>query len=263
MKERSLLAFTLLAQLAVGAFVTVGALGLWAGITEGEPTVLLFVDGALLWVALAMALAMLASAFHLGAPASALHAVRNLRTSWLSREVLLMVSFTVLVGLLSILRRSGAGSSALLAGVAAAAGTCGLGLVYAMARVYRIRTVPRWDTVRTTASFFVTMLLLGPLAVAAGLALGPDLTQAAARAPLLAIALVAAGGFSAEIALGGRGVLHTVRGAILFAGLVLCALSLLAAGRSGAFLAAAFAAALAAQGIGRYQFYVVGPGRPL
>jgi DMSO reductase anchor subunit len=39
-------------------------------------------------------------------------------------------------------------------------------LIYAMSRVYRLRTVPAWDTWRTPARFFLAAVVLGGLAAA-------------------------------------------------------------------------------------------------
>ncbi len=40
---------------------------------------------------------------------------------------------------------------------------CGLGLVYSMARVYRLRSMPAWDTRKTPLAFLISALLLGGL----------------------------------------------------------------------------------------------------
>jgi DMSO reductase anchor subunit len=39
----------------------------------------------------------------------------------------------------------------------------GIALIYSMAQVYHLRTMPAWNTWRTTAGFFVTAILLGHL----------------------------------------------------------------------------------------------------
>mgnify|MGYP001470652589 CR=1 FL=1 len=39
----------------------------------------------------------------------------------------------------------------------------GIGLIYSMAKVYQLRTMPAWNTWRTTAGFFITSILLGQL----------------------------------------------------------------------------------------------------
>jgi len=43
-------------------------------------------------------------------------------------------------------------------------GLSGIGLVYCMARVYRLHSIPAWDTWRTNVGFGVTALLLGSAA---------------------------------------------------------------------------------------------------
>ena len=39
----------------------------------------------------------------------------------------------------------------------------GVGLIYSMAKVYQLRTMPAWNTWRTMAGFFITSALLGQL----------------------------------------------------------------------------------------------------
>ena len=43
----------------------------------------------------------------------------------------------------------------------------GLLLVFAMSMIYRVPTIPAWDTIATPISFFVTTFLLGTLAIGA------------------------------------------------------------------------------------------------
>lgn len=263
MTERPLVAFTLLAQLAVGAFLTLGALDAWAGGLVGDPAAHALTNGVSLAIGPAMALALLASLLHLGAPGAAWRAVRNVRTSWLSREVLLAVAFTAGGGLFAVLRWTGAGSPSLRTRVALVAGACGIALVYAMARVYRLRTVPAWDSALTTMSFFATTVLLGSLGVGAGLALLPGVPATLVTPPLHVIAVAAAGAFGAELTHHGTGPLHRVRRMLLLAGLALCVLLLLTGGRARWLLGAAFVSALATQAIGRYLFYDTGLRRTL
>ena len=146
---------------------------------------------------------------------------------------------------------------------AVATAATGIALVYAMARVYRVRTVPAWDTPLTTVSFFATALLLGALGVGTGLVLLPGIPDVLVTGPLHWIALAAAAGFGAELAVPGRGPLHALRRVLLVAGLALAIGLLLSAGRATGLLVAAFAAALAAQTLGRYLFYVEGLRRLL
>jgi DMSO reductase anchor subunit len=263
MKERPLVAFTLLAQTAVGAFLTLGALDLWAGTLAGEPAARTLTDGVLLAIGPVVGLALISSLLHLGTPRNAWRAATNLRTSWLSREILGTLLFAGTGGTFAVLRWSGAGPAALRGALAVAGAASGVALVYAMARVYRLRTVPRWDTPLTTVSFFATALLLGSLAVGSGLALLPGIPDELVRGPLRWIALVAAAGFGAEIAAAGRGVLQGVRRLLLMGGVALCVALLLSDARFAPALLAAFVVALAAQVLGRYLFYVDGLRRDL
>lgn len=263
MNERPLVAFTLLVQLAVGAFLTLGALDVWAGGLTGQPSAQALANGALLATGPVVAAALLASLLHLGTPRNAWRSLANLRSSWLSREILFALAFAGLGGLFAALRWSGAGGPALRSGVALAAGLCGVTLVYAMARVYRLRTVRSWDTPLTAVSFFATTLLLGSLSVGTGLALLPDVPGALVTGPLRAIAVVAAGCFGAEFAAAGGGTLLGIRRLLLLVGLALCVVLQLSAGRVTALVVLAFGVALAAQVLGRYLFYVTGLRRSL
>jgi anaerobic dimethyl sulfoxide reductase subunit C (anchor subunit) len=261
--ERPLVAFTLLSQTAVGAFLTLGALDVWGGALAGQPAAEALTNGVLLAIGPVMAGALAASLLHLGTPAGAWRALRNVRSSWLSREVLLALVFALTGAAFAGLRATGRGAADLRTAFAAAAGLSGVALVYAMARVYRIRTVPAWDTPLTEISFFATALLLGTLGVGTGLVLLPGVPDALVVRPLQWIALAAAAGFGAELAAQGRGPLHGLRRILLLAGLALCVGLLLSAARATALLVAAFALALAAQALGRYLFYVDGLRRDL
>lgn len=175
MKEASLVAFTLLTQAAAGVCWVLLALGLRA---ERAGTEAALRDAALPLLAAAFLAALLglaASFLHLGSPRNAWRALGNLRTSWLSREVLLASLFTGALAA-AVLVRLRPEPPAFAAGFAEGlAGTLGVGLVTTMAGAYRLRSVPAWDRVATPLAFFGSALVLGALAVAAALALrGPD-----------------------------------------------------------------------------------------
>jgi DMSO reductase iron-sulfur subunit len=103
-----------------------------------------------------------ASTLHLGRPVYAWRAMRGLRTSWLSREVLAFSLFSVAAGLFAALLLfdlPGRGAAGLA--------TLGLGIagVACSARIYIVRARPAWHSSYTVAEFFATALLLGPLFV--------------------------------------------------------------------------------------------------
>ncbi|MBI2409385.1 MAG: dimethylsulfoxide reductase subunit B [Gemmatimonadetes bacterium] len=137
--EWSLVAFTVLTQMAVGATWWAGVMGAFTKTTMAVVTALTLVG-------------LLASLLHLGTPRNAWRALGNLRTSWLSREVLCASLFVAALFVVLITGR-----------VFWLAQATGAALVVSMVQVYRLRTVAAWDSVRTTVSFVGTTLLLGLL----------------------------------------------------------------------------------------------------
>jgi len=151
-------------QLCVGAFIA-----LWL-LSFNEPTSSLKI-AALASLALA-GMSLGASTMHLGRPIHAWRAMRGLRRSWLSREVLTLSMFAAAAGAFAGILFFGmpggfaAGLATALAGIAGI--TCS-------ARIYIVRARPAWFSGYTVAEFFSTALLLGPAFVRA---LDPSLPAA-------------------------------------------------------------------------------------
>jgi formate dehydrogenase iron-sulfur subunit len=123
---------TLLTQAAVGASLT-------ADDAAGRLT-----------AAVLAAVALAVSLLHLGRPLHAWKALRNLRRSWLSREVALFGAYGGLAGL-----AVGIPAARPLAAVVGAAG------VYASGRLYMVPGRPAWCTPLTLARFAATAVALG------------------------------------------------------------------------------------------------------
>lgn len=146
---------TLLSQVAVGASCSI----VWG--TSG-------MSDRILAAALA-AVSLLGAMFHLGRPIAAWKAVRNLRRSWLSREVVLLSSYAALAAV-----------TVPIPAVAPCAALAGLAGVYASARLYIVPGRPAWNSPLTIVRFLATGAALGPTltgrpavgAVAAMVALG-------------------------------------------------------------------------------------------
>lgn len=167
MKERPLIIFTLVTQLAVGIFVLISlptTLGDWHKVSTAGPHNPL---PALFAVTPLALLGMLASLLHLSTPLHAWRAVSNLRTSWLSREIVFAGLFTGLSGLFTIFEWFNWGSPILRSVLACSTTLTGLALIYSMARVYMLRSITPWRTWLTPVSFYATTFLLGILALAA------------------------------------------------------------------------------------------------
>lgn len=166
-EELALVLFTILAQMAVGAFVTLGIVHWWAAARYGPARADKLADYALLAIGPVMVLGLLASLFHLGNPMNAYRAILNVATSWLSREILLGSLFAALGALFALLQWFKIGSTSLRGLVAVVTAGVGVVFVYAMARVYQLPTMPAWNSWTTTAAFFLTTFLLGTLAISA------------------------------------------------------------------------------------------------
>jgi DMSO reductase anchor subunit len=156
-EDAPLILFTLLTQMAIGGFWAAAwifpPVWLLAQRDLGTLTLLPF-----LLVGLCLGAGMLASLAHLGTKKNAVHALTNLRKSWLSREIL----FTGLFGagwLFTTLERAIWHQNAFES--MAFSAILGIGLIYSMGQVYRFPAAPGWNTWRTNASFFVSALLLG------------------------------------------------------------------------------------------------------
>jgi anaerobic dimethyl sulfoxide reductase subunit B (iron-sulfur subunit) len=156
-EEVPLMIFTLFGQMAVGGFWVMFWMfsPLWA-LVQYDATLLRALPS--LVIGACLGIGMLASFAHLGTKKNAWRMLAHLKKSWLSREIL----FTLLFGAgwlyttceMIFLHRQ----TVEVVGITAA---LGLGLVYSMAQVYRLATMPRWNTWRTNVGFIVSACLLG------------------------------------------------------------------------------------------------------
>jgi anaerobic dimethyl sulfoxide reductase subunit C len=152
-RHKSLVAFTLLIQSAVAGIWCVGIALLLGDTPLGY--------GWHAFLALLLVLAGLSfSLGHLGRPGVCFYAVRNLRYSWLSREIAASVTLAAAVAAIAF---TGLWLGRLNGWVVLAASAVGILDLYAMARAYRLRTVPSWNRASTFLSFLGSALLLGGL----------------------------------------------------------------------------------------------------
>ncbi len=149
--EAPLVAFTLLAQMAVGCY--------WAMLWLLADVRLQLLP--MLLTGLCLGAAMLASFAHLGTKRNAWRVLNNLHKSWLSREIL----FSLLFGAGWLASLAAAVLRADVPILSALTAVLGLLLIYSMSRVYHLRTVPAWNTWRTNARFFLSTAQLGVLGI--------------------------------------------------------------------------------------------------
>ncbi len=181
----SLVAFTLLVQTAVGS--------LWQTLIilllVREPLASGYFQSHACFLLVLMGISLISAMSHLGKPLNSLNSARNVTRSWLSKEI---ISVNIFVGVLGIVAAvavlfKGASQSMLMLCGSLAGGS----VLYAMIRIYLIKTVPSWNHMGTPLTFIGSACLLGGLP---GLILLPVVGSAIPAAQGMAVGAVAIGG---------------------------------------------------------------------
>ncbi|HWI65421.1 MAG TPA: DmsC/YnfH family molybdoenzyme membrane anchor subunit [Symbiobacteriaceae bacterium] len=153
-----LIIYTLCLQSAVGIYVVSRALA-W---TETEKVRRM----RFLWLVGGLGVAgVVASFLHMGYPWNAVLTMSNLGTSWLSREIVMTISFGAAWLVSLVLERQDVGSVEGRNGWAVVTGLLGLALVFVMSMIYRTTAFPAWEHVSTTIGFYGTAGLIGTAVV--------------------------------------------------------------------------------------------------
>jgi formate dehydrogenase iron-sulfur subunit len=240
-------------QLCVGAFIA-----LW---------ILSFRGGANLTIAALASLGLAgislgASTLHLGRPIHAWKALRGLRRSWLSREVLTLSMFAGAAGAFAAMLFFGLPGITSAGFMTALAGLAG---ITCSARIYMVRARPAWFSGYTIAEFFSTALLLGPAFVHLVDPQAPRAVLFASAAGAAVQLLTQTGKFLwlsqsevFELRSSSRLLAGHLRGHFVGRLLILVVAGILVplAAISSAWLDAAFIAALLGEFLGRYLFFV-------
>ena len=183
--EFPLVFMTVLTQMSVGGFTALffGELLHLLGLDLPAPN---------LWMVLAVlapaAVGLPLSALHLGRPALAMTAMKNLKTSWLSREAAALGAYAAGVTILALLYLFGAPTwLKLLTEIPIA--VLGIYGIYAQSMIYRVPARPAWNR-RSTTLRFMGAGYLGFLLVAFVLSLGSEARSVLALlAPTLMLGL--------------------------------------------------------------------------
>jgi len=146
--ELPLVFMTVLTQISLGGFLALflGDLMSLLGFVNTNWVIALF-------VMLPAALGLPLSALHLGRPFLALTAMKNIKTSWLSREALALGVFTALMSIVVAFYFLEFSKTVrlLLETVTLLVGVYG---IYAQSMIYRIKARPAWNRATTNAKFF-------------------------------------------------------------------------------------------------------------
>jgi len=166
LREWALPFYTILVQLGLGTLIALWLTRTFAAIKYGHERVDHIIDNSLLVVFITIGTGMLGAHSHLSKPLHSILAILNLRSSWLSREIVFNSLFFVFTAVLLYLQLSGKGSWRMKTAMGWIAILFGIGNVYCMARIYILPTQAAWNTPITILSFFTTALLLGVMALA-------------------------------------------------------------------------------------------------
>ena len=127
------------------------------GWTEILPLSIFFRMGILVIIMTAVGI----SFFHLGSPLNAYRTLGNLRTSWLSREILFLLIFLACTAVLFAITRLASQASPISLIFQVTGSLAGLLLIFTMARLYLLPAVPAWNSMLTPYLFFSSTFLLG------------------------------------------------------------------------------------------------------
>ena len=159
-----LVVMLVLTQLSVGAFCFNQLLPLWLG--EASLAVLRPFHGIL---ALGLGLlAMLASTVHLGRPQYAWRAFIGLRTSWLSREIIVFPAFALLATLYAAALYASSPDAADLEALGYATAGVGMAAVFCSVMLYHVTQRRWWSGGRTGFKFALTSAVLGLATILSG-----------------------------------------------------------------------------------------------
>lgn len=159
MKEWSLLIFTLIVQLCIGSFILSGIIT--SGVDNFSKNGLHNLQGKILIVTcVLLIIATLISLLHLGSPFNAMNVFNNLKSSWLSREILFQSLFIagIIIYTALFFKFKNPETFKIVYWTVAIGGA---GLLFSMSKLYMLQTVPAWNTFLTPVNFILTSFLLG------------------------------------------------------------------------------------------------------
>ncbi|HIE5387890.1 TPA: dimethyl sulfoxide reductase anchor subunit family protein [Enterobacter cancerogenus] len=160
--EWPLVIFTVFGQCVAGALIVTGLAWLY----EKDAAVKARIVRSMFFLWVVMGVGFMASVLHLGSPLRAFNSLNRVGDSALSNEIAAGSLFFAVGGFWWLLSVIGKMPPALGKIWMAVSQLLGIIFIWAMTRVYQIDTVPTWYTGYTTAAFFLTAALGGPLLAA-------------------------------------------------------------------------------------------------
>jgi anaerobic dimethyl sulfoxide reductase subunit C (anchor subunit) len=164
-REWTLPVYTLLTQLSVGSLFVLWVIRSWSNLKAGEDKIDRYIKIPILILLATIVFAMVFAHLHLSKPWLSFLALRNIKTSWLSRELLSNIFYAIFVGLLllSLWYHEKRKKTITILGWVAI--LLGFTTDYCMSRIYLLPSQPAWNSILTPVSFLVTTILLGIVTV--------------------------------------------------------------------------------------------------
>jgi anaerobic dimethyl sulfoxide reductase subunit C (anchor subunit) len=161
--EWPLVIFTLLVQMAIGLFLL---LSIFRSFMPASTVTNIF-DNLFpigYWIILLLLIiGVFAGTFHLGRPINARLAMANMKKSWLSREMFLGLFFGLFTLALSLISWLEIHSTLMWNLLLIMGSIVAIALLYAISRIYMLRTVPTWNTIVIPLSLCSSAFLLGSI----------------------------------------------------------------------------------------------------
>lgn len=164
--EWPLIVFTLLVQTGVGLYLSIVFYSCLLKEKRKNKNLNMMDQPKLLTIVSLTGVGILAAFFHLGDPRKAVYSLNSLGTSWLSREILFLILFFVLIKVQIFLKWKINGKGLFDKCLTILIFINGVVLILCMAMLYKLPTVPEWNNLITPISFFITSLFLGGLVLA-------------------------------------------------------------------------------------------------
>lgn len=159
-QEWPLVFFTVLAQTATGTYLAVQFLAVFHRLGLFSENISYHTPALLSVIISILTVAIFISLFHLRRPWRTYRIFRNIRTSWLSREIFFLLLFVLLL-LISAFSSEVETLSHYASLIQGTASLAGILFIYSMSRIYMLVSVAAWNHLSTPVSFYLTAFTLG------------------------------------------------------------------------------------------------------
>ncbi len=177
LREWALPVYTIMIQMSVGMLLVLWILRSFESGVKNSALVDRIIRDPLLVIITTIVIGLVGAHFHLSRPFLSFLAVRNFATSWLSREIVFTIIYSLLTACLWGLQWFQIGSFRLRTAVGWLAILFGFVTIYCMGHIYLLPTQAAWNVPTTIPAFFGSMLLLGVMAQATVLIMDLRFTQ--------------------------------------------------------------------------------------